>query len=59
MSVIPKLASSLGRRDEVPNQELARHIAANADQKAVEELVYNLSNKKRTFSTIASKCFMK
>lgn len=28
MSVLPRFASSLGRRDEAPNQELARDIAA-------------------------------
>lgn len=39
MAVINKLASSLGRRDEVPNQELAKEIVAKNDRKAVEELV--------------------
>ena len=47
MTVIDKLASSLGRRDEVPNQELAAQIAAKNDKKAVKELVDNLSNKKK------------
>jgi len=47
MSVIDKLATSLNRRDEVPNQELARKIAAAGDKAAVRELVDNLSNENR------------
>jgi hypothetical protein len=47
MSIIPKLASSLNRRDEVPNQELAKEIVDKKDQKAVREVVDNLSNKSR------------
>lgn len=45
MTVIDKLATSLGRRDEVPNQELARQIAAAGDKKAVKELVEHLGGK--------------
>ncbi len=47
MSIIPKLASSLDRRDEVPNQELAKQIATKKDKKAVQELVDNLNNKSK------------
>lgn len=47
MSVLTKLASSLNRRDEVPNQELAKEIAAKKDKKAVQELVDNLNNKSK------------
>src|SRR5437868_386904 len=47
MSVINKLASSLNRRDEVPNQELAKEITKANDKNAVKELVDNLSNKSR------------
>jgi hypothetical protein len=47
MSIIDKLATSLNRRDELPNQELARQIAAEQDKPAVKELVDNLSNKNR------------
>ncbi|TCC88235.1 hypothetical protein EZ428_21175 [Pedobacter frigiditerrae] len=47
MSIIPKLASSLSRRDEVPNQELAKEIANHKDQNAVQELVENLKNKNK------------
>ncbi len=46
MSIIEKLSSSLNRRDEVPNQELAKEIALSKDKKAIKELVENLSNKK-------------
>lgn len=47
MTVISRLATSLGRRDEVPNQELAIEIAANADTNAVAELVENLHHKSK------------
>lgn len=45
MSIIPKLAASLNRRDEVPNQELAAEIVRNGDRAAVIELVANLANR--------------
>ena len=45
MSVLNRLASSLGRRDEVPNQELARDLAAKKDKAGIRELVENLWNK--------------
>ena len=47
MTVIDKLATSLNRRDEVPNQELAKQIASSNDKKAVKELVENLNNKNK------------
>ncbi len=47
MSIINKLATSLNRRDEVPNQELAKQIAKTNNAKAVKELVENLSNKSK------------
>jgi hypothetical protein len=43
MSVIERLASSLGRRDEIPNQELAADIVAKNDKNAVKELIENLA----------------
>lgn len=45
MSVIDQLAHSLGRRDEVPNQELARELAAKNDKKGIREVAENLWNK--------------
>jgi len=47
MEIIAKLAHSLGRKDEVPNQELARDIVQNNDSKAVRELVENLHHKNK------------
>jgi hypothetical protein len=47
MNVISKLASSLNRRDEMPNQELAKEIVKTNDKNAVNELVDNLSNKSK------------
>jgi hypothetical protein len=45
MSVVDRLAHSLGRRDEVPNQELARDLATKKDKKGVREIAENLWNK--------------
>jgi hypothetical protein len=45
MSVIDQLAYSLGRRDEVPNQELAWDLAARKDTKGIREIAENLWNK--------------
>jgi hypothetical protein len=45
MSVLDKLAHSLGRRDEAPNQELARGLAAKKDKKGIREIAQNLWNK--------------
>ncbi len=42
MSVISRLASSLGRRDEVPNQELARDLAARKNKAGIREIAENL-----------------
>ncbi len=47
MSVIDKLATSLSRRDELPNKELAQEIVGNKDAAAVKELVQNLRNKNK------------
>jgi hypothetical protein len=45
MSILNRLASSLGRRDEIPNQELARDLAARKDRKDIHEIAENLWNK--------------
>ncbi|WP_353720692.1 hypothetical protein [Dyadobacter sp. 676] len=47
MSVLSRLASSLNRRDEVPNQELAAEIVQNADEAAVKELVDGLDHRRK------------
>ena len=45
MSVLDQLASSIGRRDEVPNQELAKKLAATKDRKQIREIAENLWNR--------------
>jgi hypothetical protein len=45
MSILSRLAHSLGRRDEVPNQELARELAAKKDEKGIREVAENVWNK--------------
>lgn len=44
MTVLDKLATSLNRNDEIPNQELAQQIVQENDKKAIKELVNNLNN---------------
>jgi hypothetical protein len=51
MAVINKLATSLNRRDEIPNQELAKQIANSNDKKAVKELIENLNNKNKNIQS--------
>ncbi|GGC79926.1 hypothetical protein GCM10011508_04150 [Flavobacterium lutivivi] len=45
MSVLNLLATSLNRRDEIPNQELAKNIAQKNDSDSVAELVSLLKHK--------------
>ncbi len=47
MSTLEKIAHFSGRRDEVPNQELARALAAAKDHDGICEIAENLSNKNR------------
>ena len=42
MSVLNKTAYFLGRRDETPNQELARDLASSEDQVGIREIAENL-----------------
>lgn len=51
MSVLNRLACSLGRRDEIPNQELARDLAARHDKKGVREIAENLWNKDKNIQS--------
>jgi hypothetical protein len=55
MSVINELASVVGRRDEAPNQELAKKIAVKKDKKAVAELADNLANKNKDIQSDCTK----
>lgn len=47
MTVMNKLAHALGRRDEVPNQELARELAASNNQTGIREIISGLKHKDR------------
>ena len=47
MSIIPKLASSLGRRDEEPNKELGRRLVETRDRQGIREVGENLKNENR------------
>jgi len=47
MSVLNRLSSSLGRRDEVPNQELAQDLAARKDKAGIREVAENLWTRDR------------
>ena len=51
MNVLHQLASALNRRDEVPNQDLAKNIAEADDKNAVKELVENLENKDKNIQS--------
>ena len=51
MSVIEKLASSLNRRDEVPNQQLAKELAGKNDVHSIQELIENCSNKNKNIQS--------
>ena len=55
MSILTKLASALGRRDEEPNVELGKEIAANNDKAAVKELVAALQHKSKDIQADAIK----
>ena len=45
MSVLQRIAYFQNRRDEVPNQELARELAATRDREGIREIVENLGHK--------------
>ena len=45
MSILNRLASPQNRRDEVPNQELARDLVASKDKNGIREVAENLWNK--------------
>jgi hypothetical protein len=45
MSALEEIAYYQNRRDEVPNQELAKDLAAKKDRKGIREIAENLWNK--------------
>jgi hypothetical protein len=46
-SCIDQIAYYQNRRDEVPNQELPRRLAASQDQIGIREIAQNLWNKNK------------
>lgn len=55
MALIDKLATSLNRRDEEPNKQLAQTIAKTNDTEAVAELVRLLNDKDKNIQSDAIK----
>ena len=53
MSAIERIAYNVGRRDEVPNQELARELAEAGDERGVSEMVEHLDDGNKS---VASDC---
>ena len=51
MSLIEKFACSLNRRDEVPNQQLAKELVAKNDTLSIKEVVENCSNKNKNIQS--------
>jgi len=51
MSVLNKLASSVGVRNTEPNKELALELIKSKDKKAIKELVANLNNKDKNIQS--------
>ena len=51
MSVLDRLASVRGRRDEALNQELARELVETQDGNAIHELVTNLNHRDRAIQS--------
>lgn len=51
MSVLGKIAYFQKRRDEVPNQQLARELAETKSRKEIQEIAENLWNKNRNIQS--------
>ncbi len=51
MSVLDRISYFQGRRDEVPNQELARELAAAKDKKGIAEIAANLWHTERAIQS--------
>jgi hypothetical protein len=47
MSVLNKIAFYQNRRDEVPNQQLAKELAQTENTKGIKEIAQNLTNKNK------------
>jgi hypothetical protein len=59
MSTLEKIAYFQGRRDEVPNQVLAKELAGEKDKEGIRKLPKTLKMAIKTSGAIASRCFMK
>ncbi len=51
MSVLNRIAYFQNRRDEVPNQELAKDLAATKDRKGIQEISENLWNENQNIQS--------
>jgi hypothetical protein len=51
MTIIDRLSSSLGHRNDVPNQALAKELVESGNKRDIEELVHNLSNKNKAIQS--------
>jgi hypothetical protein len=51
MSILNRLACFQNRRDEVPNQELARDLATKKDKAGIREIAENLWNKDKNIQS--------
>ena len=51
MSILKRLASASGRRDAVPNQELARELCENKNKAYIDEIAKNLFNKNKAIQS--------
>jgi hypothetical protein len=56
MSTLDKLAHSLGRRDEVPNQELAHDLVTKKDKKGIREIAEHLWDKDVNIANVQADC---
>jgi len=52
LSILHQLASQLGRRDENPNQVLAKQVAETNNKGAIKELIENLHNKNKAIQCL-------
>jgi hypothetical protein len=51
MSVLNKISFYRNRRDEVPNQELARELAETKNKEGINEIAKNLKNKEKSIQS--------
>ncbi len=51
MSVLNKIAYFQNRRDEVPNQELAKELAETGNKEGIQEIAENLQNKNKNIQS--------